>query len=298
MSIHYTHLVEKLAPARAALLNHPIYKGLGDVISLRVFMESHVFAVWDFMALIKTLQHRLTCLDVPWLPPLDINSARLVNEIVLAEETDEVTPGYYISHFDLYLNAMVEIGADISQIQDFIYALRQSFPVEKSLDPLDIPESTKAFVRSTLETTSKSTHEVAAAFLLGREDIIPAMFKQVLDKLEGDCGFTCDSFRLYLDRHAQLDEEQHAPMGQKLLKNLCGDDPLKWEQALHSAHNALKARQSLWNGVVLKALCLDRGQLSDAQAKQLRESVTHCYPAVEMSILKKTSLFNTWSQRG
>ena len=119
------------------------------------------------MALIKTLQRQVTCLDVPWLPPTDIDSARMVNEIVLAEETDEVTPERYTTHFDLYLAAMEEIGADSSSIRNFIYSLRQGFSAYQALASLAIPESTKTFVLSTLRTTTKSTHEVAAAFLLG-----------------------------------------------------------------------------------------------------------------------------------
>ncbi|MEA5504570.1 DUF3050 domain-containing protein [Halotia wernerae UHCC 0503] len=245
----YILLVEKIESTRTDLLNHPVYKQLGDMTSLRIFMESHIFAVWDFMSLIKTLQHRVTCLDVPWLPPIDINSARMVNEIVLAEETDEVTPERYTSHFDLYLTAMEEIGADSSSIRKFIYSLRQGFSAEQALAPLSIPESTKNFVFSTLTTVSKSTHEIAAAFLLGREDIVPAMFRQILGSLESSHVFTCNSLQLYLDRHTFLDEDQHVPMGQKLLKNLCGNDPLKWEQAFHSAHSTLKVRYSLWDGV-------------------------------------------------
>lgn len=246
----YVLLLKKLEPCRAALLSHPVYKQVGDLMSLRVFMESHVFAVWDFMALIKTLQRRLTCLDVPWLPPTDIHSARLVNEIVLAEETDEVTPERYISHFDLYITAMEEIEADSDPVRNLISSLRRGIPADQALTPLSIPESTKAFVFSTLETTSKSTHEVTAAFILGREDIIPAMFRQIVGKLESPDGFSCDSLRLYLERHNFLDEDQHVPMGRKLLKNLCGRDPLKWEQALNSADIALRARHSLWDGVV------------------------------------------------
>lgn len=246
----YTLLVKKIESTRTDLLNHPIYKQLRSLASLQVFMESHIFAVWDFMTLIKTLQRRLTCLDMPWLPPIDINSARMVNEIVLAEETDEVAPELYVSHFHLYLTAMEEIGANSSSIQSFIYSLRQGCPVDQALAPLSIPKNTKTFVLSTLKTARQSTHEVAAAFLLGREDIVPAMFRQIIGNLESCHAFTCNSLRLYLDRHTFLDEDQHMPMGQKLLKNLCGRDPLKWEQALHSAHRALKARYSLWDGVV------------------------------------------------
>ncbi|NEO91451.1 MAG: DUF3050 domain-containing protein [Moorea sp. SIO3G5] len=246
---YYTQLEEQLKPSRMALINHPLYQQLNDLVSLQIFMESHVFAVWDFMSLIKTLQHRVTCLDVPWVPPTDINSARMVNEIVLAEETDEVSPGNYISHYDLYMVAMTEIGADTNPIKTFISSLRKGIPAEQTIASISIPELTKTFVKFTLETTTKSTHEVAAAFLLGREDIIPAMFRQVIATLDSLYGFTWDSLRLYLDRHNFLDEDQHVPMGKKLLKNLCGDDPVKWEQAFNSAENALKARYALWDGV-------------------------------------------------
>ncbi len=103
------------------------------------------------------------------------------------------------------------------------HPLRRGYLVEQALAPLSIPESTKNFVLFTLITITKFTHEVAAAFLLGREDIIPAMFRQIIDSLDFH-GFTCNSLRLYLDRHTFLDEDQHIPMGQKLLKNLCVRD--------------------------------------------------------------------------
>lgn len=245
----YTLLMEKLAPLRSSLVEHSVYKSLTDVIALRTFMESHIFAVWDFMSLLKTLQNRLTSVDVPWFPPTDILSARLINDIVLAEESDEVAPEVYTSHYDLYLAAMNEIGADTLTVEGFIGSLRQGYPPKQALSQLNIPQFTKDFVLFTLETTTKSTHEVAAVFLLGREDIIPAMFGQIISHLESFDVFTCDSLRRYLERHCFLDEEQHTPMGRKLLKNLCGNDPLKWEQALNSACNALKYRHSLWNGV-------------------------------------------------
>jgi Protein of unknown function (DUF3050) len=244
-----TLVMEKLAPFRSNLLEHSVYKSLTDVIALRTFMESHIFAVWDFMSLLKTLQNRLTSVDIPWFPPTDSLSARLVNEIVLAEESDEIASEVYTSHYDLYLAAMEEIGANTVPIQNFIDSLHQGYTPNEALARLHIPEATKDFVLFTLETTTKSTHEVAATFLLGREDIIPAMFGQIISHLESSDVFACDSLRLYLDRHCFLDEEQHTPMGRKLLKNLCGKDPLKWEQAFNSACDALKYRHFLWNGV-------------------------------------------------
>ncbi|VXD19416.1 conserved hypothetical protein [Planktothrix serta PCC 8927] len=245
----YLQLTEELSPLRNALINHPVYEQLNDVLAVRIFMESHIFAVWDFMSLIKTLQRRLTCIDVPWLPPKDILSARMVNEIVLLEETDEPIPGEYISHFDLYLAAMAEIGANTNPIRSFILSLEQGCSVEQAIAPLLIPESTKEFVLYTLQTTTLSNHEIAAAFLLGREDIIPAMFRRIITYFESSNALSCNSLRLYLERHTFLDEDQHIPMGKKLLKNLCGRDPLMWKQAINSAHSALNARYSLWSGV-------------------------------------------------
>ncbi|OCR01647.1 hypothetical protein BCD67_18880 [Oscillatoriales cyanobacterium USR001] len=242
-------LLKQTSTPRTALLTHSIYQQVNDLKSLQVFMKSHVFAVWDFMTLLKTLQRQLTCIELPWIPPIDIHSARLVNEIVLVEETDEITPGYYLSHFHLYLAAMEEVGADSQPIRDFITAIQQGFPANEALANLPIPESTKTFVMNTLKSANGLTHEVAAVFLLGREDVIPKMFQQILTKLEDAQGIPCNSFRLYLERHTHIDEEQHAPMGKKLLRNICGNDSLKWMQAVNAANNALKVRHCLWDGI-------------------------------------------------
>jgi hypothetical protein len=245
----YTQLLEQTSNPRTALLNHPIYQQVNDLKSLQIFMSNHVFAVWDFMTLLKTLQRRLTCIESPWIPPIDIHSARLINEIVLVEETDEIAPGYYLSHFQLYLAAMEEVGADSEPIQSFIAALQQGLPANEALANLPIPESTKSFVMNTLKIASGLNHEVAAAFLLGREDVIPKMFNQILTQLENAQNISCNYFRLYLERHAHIDEEQHAPMAKKLLKNICTNDSLKWTEALNTANHALKARHRFWDGI-------------------------------------------------
>ncbi len=246
----YARLMERIFPLRNALVNHPVYTELDHLQSLQIFMESHVFAVWDFMSLVKTLQARLTCVTVPWLPPKDIFSARLINDIVLAEETDEVFPGHFMSHFDLYLAGMSEVGANVIPIQNFIRQIRQGQSIQIALDRATIPATTKAFVLSTMEATRKSTHEVAATFLLGREDVIPSMFRQILQTLD-DSGMDCKKLSIYLERHTHLDEEVHGPMGEQLLKNLCGDDDQKWEQSTLAAEKALSARALLWDGLLV-----------------------------------------------
>jgi len=240
-------LLTTTAGPRQALLAHPVYEKLSELAALRAFMRSHVFAVWDFMSLLKTLQRRLTCVDVPWLPPEDTACARMLNEIVLAEETDEVRPGEYRSHFELYLEAMREVGEDGEAVRRFLDALRAGKAPEEAA--VHAPEAARAFVCNTLAMTRADTHQVAAAFLLGREQLLPDVFERVLRAVE-PLGNACASLRLYLERHIQLDGEEHGAQAELLLRRLCGEDADKWREAESAARASLSAREALWDGVL------------------------------------------------
>src|ERR1700746_1467034 len=108
-----------LSSLRAALLDHPIYTHVASVGDLRRFMEDHVFAVWDFMSLLKRLQQDMTCITVPWFPADNAKAARLINDIVIGEETDVGPDGSYMSHLALYLRAMRDIGPTTRQFERF-----------------------------------------------------------------------------------------------------------------------------------------------------------------------------------
>lgn len=243
-------LLRSTSPLRARVAAHDVYESLKTAEQLRLFMEHHVFAVWDFMSLVKSLQGMLTCAQVPWLPQGDLVSRRLINEIVLDEESDDDGVGGYASHFELYLDAMVQCGADATRIRDFVDRLRRGEHVLAALDHSEAPAASRKFVAHTWRIiSSKSPHQIAAAFAIGREEIVPEMFQAVVRNLQEGFPGQFSRFGYYLERHIHFDKDRHAPMAARMLEALCGNDETKWGEALHAAQTSLKARVDLWDDV-------------------------------------------------
>ncbi len=239
-----------LAPLRDSLLSHPLYSKLGSLGALQIFMQDHVFAVWDFMSLLKALQRELTCVQVPWLPVPEPRLARLLNEIVLGEESDVTEDGEAIGHFDLYLRAMREAGADTGPIESFIAHLRGGSDLESSLTAASVPHHVRTFVQQTFAVIQGGkVHEIAASFTYGREDLIPALFGGIVEKVDDHSGGKLGTFHYYLQRHIALDGEEHGALGREMVALLCAGDPTLEQQALSAAATALNSRIMLWDGI-------------------------------------------------
>src|SRR4051794_37208763 len=238
----------EIGPARRMVTEHPIYHRIDSPHAMTTFMEHHVFAVWDFMSLLKSLQRNLTCVDVPWVPRGSSESRRLINDIVLVEESDELGNGF-TSHFELYVDGMEQAGADIKPITDFLNRLRDGEEVREAITDDSVPPAATAFVSATWDFIEKAPlHCQAAAFAFGREDLIPEMFDQVI-KIDDQAGKLA-TFRDYLARHIEVDGEEHTPMAMAMLADLCGDDPVKWEECEQTIITALQARHALWDGIL------------------------------------------------
>lgn len=243
-----TRLEAEVDEARQRVVTHPLYSHLDNHAAIVTFLSHHVFAVWDFMSLLKSLQANLTCVTVPWVPSGPTGSRRLINDIVLVEESDELRGGF-ISHFELYVEGMAEAGADTAPINGFIDLLRASVPVSQALTQVPVPFPAAEFVRTTWGLIeSAPIHAQAAAFAFGREDLIPDMFTQVVAVKEQ--GHKLDTFVDYLERHIEVDGEEHTPMAMQMLADLCGDDDSKWRQAAETVNLALVARCRLWDGIL------------------------------------------------
>lgn len=236
---------------RVRLDAHPIYAAVATPGDLRVFMQHHVYSVWDFMSLIKYLQNEVAPARWPWMPGSDAAVQRFINEMVLEEETDVAPPGQegHTSHFMLYLAAMREIGADPNVPARFVQKVAEE-GVDAALDAGLAPAPSVAFTRTTFDfLASGKPHTVAAALALGREHIIPSMFRALLSRM-AVTEAQAPSFHYYLNRHVHLDGDSHAPLSLRLLAALCGDDPGKWREAEAAAETAVDARLQLWDGAL------------------------------------------------
>ncbi len=246
---HLANLQANIQDLRTQLANHPLYSKINSQQKLQLFMEHHVYAVWDFMSLLKYLQHHLTCTQAPWVPKSTAELRFFINEIVLGEESDEDPTGGHISHFELYKRAMQEAGASYHSIDQVVLSLQQGLSVSASLTQAQAPAPAAAFVASTFEIIGRDRlHEVAAAFAFGREDLIPDMFLAMVKELNAnDQQF--NTFIYYLERHIELDGDHHAGLSALLLSHVCGDDAQKWSEATATAQEALRARIALWDGI-------------------------------------------------
>jgi len=240
----------EVAEEQDRLTRHPVFASLRGVDELRRFMEWHVFAVWDFLSLLKRLQRDLTCTSLPWTPPANPRAARLINEIVLGEESDMMPDGGSLSHFELYRAAMREVGADTGCIDAFLDCLAQGVSLEAAIARAGVPAPVASFMRATLKTAlSGDLDQALGSFFHGRETVIPAMFSGLL----AEWGVTREQaplFVYYLDRHIEVDAREHGPAAAILIEEVVGEDPARQQAMLTAALAALKQRAALWDGLL------------------------------------------------
>lgn len=245
--------LEHIGPLQEQLESHPIYGAIRDRSDLQVFMEHHVFSVWDFMSLVKYLQQEIAPARVPWMPTGDPSLRHFINRLVLEEESDDIAEPdgtrFYGSHFELYCRAMKEIGADSEGPGRFV-ALVAERGIDDALYSSLVPVPARYFTETTFcFIREDKPHQVAAALAVGRERLIPGMFRQFAQRM-GIGADRAPSFHAYLDRHIQLDDELHGPLSMKLLTELCGDDATRIEEAQIAAEEAVCARIRFWDGVL------------------------------------------------
>ena len=240
----------ELKPYRQLLVNHPLYKNLKNIDDVKKFMEMHVFAVWDFMSLVKKLQIELTCVEIPWIPNKHAGTARLINEIVWGEESDVDKDGNPLSHFEMYINAMKSINAETSNIDKLIKSLQSNISLNSAVENIQISNAVKNFVKYSFSVINENkTHVIAAVFTFGREDLLPDVFIKFLEQLKTKYPGSLEDLVYYFKRHIELDGDEHGPMAITMIKNLCGQSEVKWNEVIEASKQALQMRINLWDSI-------------------------------------------------
>ncbi|REA62854.1 heme oxygenase [Dyadobacter luteus] len=238
------------AELRNQLITHPLYNQISSLDDLKIFMEAHVFAVWDFMSLLKALQQKLTCVSIPWMPVGDAETRFLINEIVTGEESDVDQHGRRCSHFELYLEAMTQAGCSPDQINTFCSAVTANKQISNALENAGVPAHVTEFVNHTFSVIAKGDpHLLAAVFTFGREDLIPDIFLSFVKELHKQTPEQTDIFKYYLERHIEVDGEHHSQLAYQMTSSLCGEDDRNWGEATQAVIEALQQRIALWDGI-------------------------------------------------
>lgn len=244
-------LRKAIEPYQQALLTHPINQYIQSPTELANFMQHHVFAVWDFMSLVKKLQAELTCVAQPWVPKGSAEVRFLINEIVLGEESDVDQFGVHTSHFELYMRAMHELGIEVWPSLGQLTQCQSIQQLLALLPTLNLPASIKEFLTFTFESIQqRPIEEVAAIFTFGREDLIPGMFQLIVDQLKQDAPAQIETLVYYLERHIEVDGDHHSLLAYQMMEELCGQDADKWTRATQAAIDSLVVRKRLWDGIV------------------------------------------------
>jgi len=247
---HLQQLESAISTTRQKLVNHPVYANIKDLDGLRCFMENHVYAVWDFMSLLKALQINLTCVTLPWVPVGNAATRFLINEIVAGEESDVDEAGVRTSHFELYINAMDQAEANTEPILGLIRALKTGSTIKYALEDMNIPTAARQFMDFTFETIATGKpHLMAAVFTFGREDLIPDMFISLIKELKIQFPDKVDIFQYYIERHIEVDGGHHAALAHQMTIELCGNDESKWQEATEAVKQALEVRIALWDAI-------------------------------------------------
>lgn len=243
-------VLEHISSVRNELQHHPLYARMTSTQNIGTFMEHHVWAVWDFMSLLKALQQHLTCTTTPWVPVGDAETRFLINEIVVGEESDVNRHGVRTSHFEMYLAAMRETGGSTTTIEAFVELVRNGADVASAMKQVDAPRASQDFVLFTMSVIAGGRpHEIASVFTFGREEIIPTMFLGILDTLERNEGSRHEDLRYYLERHVEVDGGHHGPLAERMVDLLCEGSAERYDEAAVVAQQALQHRVALWNAV-------------------------------------------------
>ena len=143
-----------------------------------------------------------------------------------------------------------KLGANTQGIQKLLNDLSKGNTIESVIEQQEISPFVKEFIQFTFSTiATNKIHVIAAVFTFGREDLIPDMFIAMVKNLRKE-GVPLKHLIYYLDRHIEVDGDEHGPMALQMIEELCQGDPQKITEAIAAAKTALEMRIKLWDGIL------------------------------------------------
>ena len=143
---------------------------------------------------------------------------------------------------------MEEIEAETATINHFVSGIKDLDSIGNYIKKSDLNSAIKSFLNfSFLTIEGWKSHEIAAAFTFGREEIIPDMFIEIIQQTEKTNKISLDKINYYLQRHIDLDGDEHGPLAHEMIVGLCKNDSKKWEEVIDISKKALKERIQLWD---------------------------------------------------
>lgn len=227
---HLTQLHIQLQPLRDQLYAHPVYLSVTDKKDFRAFMESHVFAVLDFMFLATRFKEHL----------LKLNPEMLQGE-------NEV---FFTNRFTEYKRAMADAGARLGGIEHLGKLITSGMPMERAMLECRLPSHITQFLSHTCSVLREDDPVIlAATFAFGREDLLPNLLERMAGKILVSGDDSMKSFAQFVGLYGEEGGRPRTTFAKKVLAEWCGSNLHAWSKSLCAADDALRARIALWNGI-------------------------------------------------
>ena len=233
-----------------AVENHSVFEALESHYDIRRFLESHAYAVWDFMTLLEAFQNPDGDTQ-PWDPPVGYQFADDFVHRVGFREGDSGRPR---PHFDEYYSAMELLDADTDGIRILLEAIEDGRSADRALSMANPPVEARQHVQTTLDIAQTGDPTRIAGAILARRDIMPDEFSADLNRVLKDTTPRQPDFATVMpdcfaafDQAMEFDWEQYV---NRVVHDVRIDPTDSGRQALmDSAKEMLDARLTLLDGI-------------------------------------------------
>lgn len=227
------------------LENHRLYALLSNTEAMRFFLERHVICAWSYSVLLQNLQREMLSHPLRPRAEFDKEALRLVSELVLQQEVQELPDGRLVSHTELYLEAMQEAKCDLTGVINFLDMLENGVPVLVALEEAGLSPEAVKYGRKTASLLNAPLHVKAAALFYEGEPFLPDRFLYQLERMgnHGAAGKLLEYFEGHIEG---LAAPEFSPTG-RIVELCCHEDELLLREAEGAAEGVLAARIELWN---------------------------------------------------